>query len=104
MAAIPPVPPNKGERGVHVIKFEPSPSSGLGYITIMPAVKRTRVQDKDEEMRSEESDEPNKKKKDKKEEVESSKKKRTRCPQRQTGMDDFPLGKDFESYNLLEDL
>ena len=61
VAAIPPVPPNEGERGVHVIKLEPSPSSGLGDITIMPAVKRTRVKDKDEEMRSEESDEKKKK-------------------------------------------
>ena len=104
MAAIPPVPPNEGERGVHVIKLEPSPSSGLGDITIMPAVKRTRVKDKDEEMRSEESDEPKKKKKDKKEEAESSKKKRTRRPRREIGMDDFPLGKNLEPYNLLEDL
>ena len=77
MAAIPPVPPNEGERGVHVIKLESCLSSGLRDITIMPAVKRTHAKDNNEEMISEESDEPNKKKKYKKEEAKSTKKKKT---------------------------
>ena len=60
---------------MHVIELEPPLSGNVEEVTIMPAIKRTRAQDKEEEMKSEESEEPTRKKKEKKQEVESSKKK-----------------------------
>ena len=88
---------------MHVIKLELPSSGKLEEITILLAIKRTHAQDKEEEMRSEESEELTRKKKEKKQEVESIKKK-TQRRRREITMNDFPMGKDLEPYNILEDL
>ncbi|MCO5564055.1 hypothetical protein L7F22_017711 [Adiantum nelumboides] len=83
MAAMPPVPEKPEERGVNIIKLE-EPEE----LNVMPALKRTRAQEKDEEMKSDTSDEPKKgKKKVKEDEAESSKKKKSRRPRRKWGID-----------------
>ncbi|MCO5604833.1 hypothetical protein L7F22_059007 [Adiantum nelumboides] len=88
MAAVPPVPDQPEEREVNIIKLE-EPEE----LNVMPAIKRIRVQERDEEMKSDTSDEPKKgKKKVKEDEAESSKKKKSRRPRRVIGIDDFPLG------------
>ncbi|MCO5553788.1 hypothetical protein L7F22_007314 [Adiantum nelumboides] len=90
MAAVPPVPEQPEERGVNIIKLE-EPEE----LNVMPAIKRTRAQERDEEMKSDTSDEPKKeKKKVKEDEAESSKKKKSRQPRRVIGIDDFPLDED----------
>ncbi|MCO5607837.1 hypothetical protein L7F22_062038 [Adiantum nelumboides] len=87
MAAVPPVPEPPEERGVNIIKLE-EPEE----LNVMPAIKRTRAQERDEEMKSDTSDEPKKgKKKVKEDEAESSKKKKSRRPRRVIDIDDFPL-------------
>ncbi|MCO5593837.1 hypothetical protein L7F22_047855 [Adiantum nelumboides] len=59
----------------------------------MPAIKRTRAQERDEEMKNDTSNEPKKgKKKAKENETESSKKKKSRHSRRVIDIDDFPLG------------
>ncbi|MCO5567617.1 hypothetical protein L7F22_021311 [Adiantum nelumboides] len=74
-------------------------------LNVMPAIKRTRAQERDEEMKSDTLDEPKKgKKKVKENEAESSKKKKSRRPRRVIGIDDFPLGKNLEPYDMVEDL
>ncbi|MCO5585807.1 hypothetical protein L7F22_039740 [Adiantum nelumboides] len=88
MAAVPPVPEKLEERGVNISKLE-EPEE----LNVMPAIKRTRAQERDKEMKSDTSKEPKKgKKKAKEDEVESSKKKKSRRPRRVIGIDDFPLG------------
>ncbi|MCO5561647.1 hypothetical protein L7F22_015268 [Adiantum nelumboides] len=100
MAAVPPMPEQPEEQGVNIIKLE-EPEE----LNVMPAIKRTRAQERDEEMKSDTSDEPKKgKKKVKEDEAESSKKKKSRQPQRVIGIDDFPLGKNLEPYDMVEDL
>ncbi|MCO5547411.1 hypothetical protein L7F22_000860 [Adiantum nelumboides] len=100
MAAVPPVPEQPEERGVNIIKLE-EPEE----LNVMPPIKRTRAQERDEEMKSDTSDEPKKgKKKVKEDEAESSKKKKSRRPRRVIGIDDFPLGKYLEPYDMVEDL
>ncbi|MCO5589272.1 hypothetical protein L7F22_043238 [Adiantum nelumboides] len=100
MAAVPPVPEQPEERGVNIIKLE-EPEE----LNVMPAIKRTRAQERDEEMKSDTSDEPKKgKKKVKEDEAESSKKKKSTRPRRVIGIDDFPLGKNLEPYDMVEDL
>ncbi|MCO5612308.1 hypothetical protein L7F22_066573 [Adiantum nelumboides] len=100
MATVPPVPEQPEERGVNIIKLE-EPKE----LNVMPAIKRTRAQERDEEMKSDTSDEPKKgKKKAKEDEAESSKKKKSRQPRRVIGIDDFPLGKNLEPYDMVEDL
>ncbi|MCO5553787.1 hypothetical protein L7F22_007313 [Adiantum nelumboides] len=90
MAAVPPVPEQLEERGVNIIKLE-EPEE----LNVMPAIKRTRAQERDEEMKSDTSDEPKKeKKKVKEDEAESSKKKKSRQPRRVICIDDFPLDED----------
>ncbi|MCO5587316.1 hypothetical protein L7F22_041265 [Adiantum nelumboides] len=86
MAAVPPVPEQPEERGVNIIKLEE-----LEELDVMLAIKRTRAQERDEEMKSDTSDEPKKgKKKVKEDEAESSKKKKSRQQRRVIGIDDFP--------------
>ncbi|MCO5568794.1 hypothetical protein L7F22_022494 [Adiantum nelumboides] len=100
MAAAPPVPEQPEERGVNIIKLEEP-----GELNIMPVIKRTRVQERDEEMKSDTSEEPKKgKKKAKEDEAESSKKKKSRQPRWVIGIDDFLLGKNLEPYDMVEDL
>ncbi|MCO5570280.1 hypothetical protein L7F22_023998 [Adiantum nelumboides] len=100
MATVPPVPDQPEERGVNIIKLE-EPKE----LNVMPAIKRTRAQERDEEMKSDTSDEPKKgKKKVKEDEAESSKKKKSRRSRRVIGIDDFPLGKNLEPYDMVEDL
>ncbi|MCO5604885.1 hypothetical protein L7F22_059059 [Adiantum nelumboides] len=100
MAVVPPVPEQSKEQGVNIIKLE-EPEE----LNVMPAIKRTRAQERDEEMKSDTSDEPKKgKKKAKEDEAKSSKKKKSRRPRRVIGIDDFPLGKNLEPYDMVEDL
>ncbi|MCO5555565.1 hypothetical protein L7F22_009110 [Adiantum nelumboides] len=100
MAAVSPVPEQPEERGVNIIKIE-EPEE----LNVMPAIKKTRAQERDEEMKSDTSDEPKKgKKKVKEDEAESSKKKKSRQPRRVIGIDDFLLGKNLEPYDMVEDL
>ncbi|MCO5560935.1 hypothetical protein L7F22_014555 [Adiantum nelumboides] len=100
MAAVPPVPEQPEERGVNIIKLE-EPEE----LNVMPAIKRTRAQERDEEMKSDTSDEQKKgKKKVKEDEAESSKKKKSRRPRRVIGIYDFPLGKNLEPYDMVENL
>ncbi|MCO5590722.1 hypothetical protein L7F22_044697 [Adiantum nelumboides] len=94
MAAVPPVPEQPEERGVNIIKLEEREE-----LNVMPAIKRTRAQERDEEMKSDTSDEPKKgKKKVKEYEAESSKKKKSRRPRRVIGIDDFPLEPIVDAY------
>ncbi|MCO5568364.1 hypothetical protein L7F22_022063 [Adiantum nelumboides] len=75
------------------------------YNTYESKYVSTRAQERDEEMKSDTSDEPKKgKKKIKEDEAESSKKKKSRRPRRVIGIDDFPLGKNLEPYDMVEDL
>ncbi|MCO5552661.1 hypothetical protein L7F22_006177 [Adiantum nelumboides] len=100
LAAMPHVPEQPKDRGVNIIKLE-EPKE----LNVMPAIKRTRAQERDKEMKSDISDEPKKgKKKAKDDEAESSKEKKSRCPQRVISIDDFPLGKNLEPYDMVEDL
>ncbi|MCO5593275.1 hypothetical protein L7F22_047283 [Adiantum nelumboides] len=100
MATVPPVPKQPKEQGVNIIKLE-EPKE----LNVMPAIKRTRAQERDEEMKCDTSDEPKKgKKKVKEDEAKSSKKKKSRRPRRVIGIDDFPLGKNLEPYDMVEDL
>ncbi|MCO5568350.1 hypothetical protein L7F22_022049 [Adiantum nelumboides] len=87
MAAVPPVPEQPKEQGVNIIKLE-EPEE----LNVMSTIKRTRAQERNEEMKSGTADEPKKrKKKAKEDEAESSKKKKSRRPQRVISIDDFPL-------------
>ncbi|MCO5591587.1 hypothetical protein L7F22_045574 [Adiantum nelumboides] len=100
MVVVPPVREQPEERGVNIIKLE-EPEE----LNVMPAIKRTRAQERDEEMKSDTLDEPKKgKKKVKEDEAESSKKKKSTRPRRVIGIDDFPLGKNLEPYDMVEDL
>ncbi|MCO5563370.1 hypothetical protein L7F22_017011 [Adiantum nelumboides] len=100
MAAVPPVPEQSEERGVNIIKLE-EPEE----LNVMSVIKRIRAQERDEEMKSDTSDEPKKgKKKVKEDEAESSNMKKSRRPRRVIGIDDFPLGKNLEPYDMVEDL
>ncbi|MCO5552923.1 hypothetical protein L7F22_006442 [Adiantum nelumboides] len=67
MAAVPPVPEQPEERGVNIIKLE-EPEE----LNVMLAMKRTRAQERDEEMKSDTSDEPKKGKKKVKEDKAES--------------------------------
>ncbi|MCO5606291.1 hypothetical protein L7F22_060478 [Adiantum nelumboides] len=100
MATVPLVPEQPEERGVNIIKLEEHEE-----LNVMPAIKMTRAQERDEEMKSDTSYEPKKgKKKVKEDEAESSKKKKSRQPRRVIGIDDIPLGKNLEPYDMVEDL
>ncbi|MCO5599426.1 hypothetical protein L7F22_053529 [Adiantum nelumboides] len=93
MTAVPPVPEQPEERGVNIIKLE-EPEE----LNVMPTIKRTRAQERDDEMKSDNSKEPKKgKKKVKENEAESSKKKKSRRPRRVIGIDDFPLDEKSKS-------
>ncbi|MCO5551092.1 hypothetical protein L7F22_004589 [Adiantum nelumboides] len=100
IAAVPPAPEQPEEQRVNIIKLEE-----LEELNVMPAIKRTRVQERGEEMKSDTSEEPKKgKKKAKEDEAGSSKKKKSRGPRRVIGIDDFPLGKNLEPYDMVKDL
>ncbi|MCO5610888.1 hypothetical protein L7F22_065130 [Adiantum nelumboides] len=67
--------------------------------------QQSKEQKRKKGMKSDTSDEPKKgKKKVKEDEAESSKKKKSRRPRRVIGIDDFPLGKNLEPYEMVEDL
>lgn len=102
-ASIPPVPQGSEERGVNIIQLEDFDQSSE-EINIMPAIKRTRGQNREEDMQSEDTDGGKKDKKKQKDEVGESSKKKKRRPRRTITMEDFPLGKDLEPYDLLRDL
>ncbi|KAH7296706.1 hypothetical protein KP509_26G035400 [Ceratopteris richardii] len=94
---IPPVPMAQGDqRQVNVLELTEEQET----MDTMP-IKRTRVQDKD---RSQDKDSSmgTQTKKGKVAEGETSKR-RTR-PQRKITMEDFPLGKGIEPYDLIEDI
>ncbi|MCO5606411.1 hypothetical protein L7F22_060599 [Adiantum nelumboides] len=96
MAAVLPVPEQPEEQGVNIIKLE-EPEE----LNVMPTIKRTRAQERDEEMKSDTSKDPKKgNKKIKEAEFESNKKKKSRCPQRVIGIDDFPLGVDVIQHHI----
>ncbi|MCO5595613.1 hypothetical protein L7F22_049658 [Adiantum nelumboides] len=67
--------------------------------------QQSKEQEHKKGMKSDTSDEPKKgKKKVKEDEAESNKKKKSRRPRRVIGIDEFPLGKNMEPYDMVEDL
>ncbi|MCO5568380.1 hypothetical protein L7F22_022079 [Adiantum nelumboides] len=85
--SVPLVPEKQKERGVKIIKPE-EPEE----VNVMPAVKRTRAQERDEEMKNDTSEEPKKgKKKVKDNKAKSSKKKKSRRPRRKRTSTKLPL-------------
>ncbi|KAH7432177.1 hypothetical protein KP509_07G011900 [Ceratopteris richardii] len=96
-ANIPPLPMAQGDqRQVNVLELIEEQET----MDTMP-IKRTRVQDKDRSQ-DEDSSMGTQTKKGKVAEGETSK--RRRRPRRKITMEDFPLGKGIEPYDLIEDI